>query len=307
MTQSILPLRVLKFGGSSIGSASGIRRAAGAVSDARTDCRPVLVVSAMASVTDTLGSILNVTGEERARQLSALYHLHLETASELLDPPALDRYRTILTRELGTLIPALRRLESGIGACFDRDQVLAAGERFSAPLIAAFLTTLDIPAEPVDAGSLIRLSGDDSTVDVIRTNVYLRAWASTLPATLVPVVTGFIGGTPCGQTLTLGRGGSDFSAALIASAIGADRMERWTDVDGLFSSDPNADPTAEQYEILLMEDAALLNSAERLGMHRDTITPLLATRTPLRVRSLAGRNTGTLVIPAGERMRSHEI
>jgi len=100
--------------------------------------------------------------------------------------------------------------------------------------------------------------------------------------------------------VTLGRGGSDFTASLLASALNANLLERWTDVDGLFSGDPKESGEAEKYEVLRMKDAEILNHANKLGMHEHTITPLLASRTPLRVRSLLSQGAGTLVIPITE-------
>ncbi len=190
-----------------------------------------------------------------------------------------------------------------LGTRFDREQIRAAGERMSTPLVAAYLADRGTDSRVVDASSLVRMS-DDRVVDTHQTSVFVRSWASTLSSSVVPVIAGFIGGTACGNTLTLGRGGSDLTAALLASALDADRMERWTDVDGLYTSDPRLNPTARPFDVMLMEDAALLNSANRLGMHRHTLEPLLTTRTPLRVRSLNGTGLGTLVIPSGRRRGS---
>jgi len=331
MSTSEKQFRVLKFGGTSVGSSRAIRRTADVVERSLKECRPVLVVSALATVTDTLEGLIDSNDAERSRAtadkqsdtdvstatddcaattddyahtLKQLIGLHIRTASELLSPRSLPSYERIVRYEVGLVIPPLRRLVARIGTRFDREQIRATGERLSTPLVASFLADRGLDARSVDASSLVRMNADNRTVDSHQTTVFIQSWATTLSASLISVITGFIGGTACGNTLTLGRGGSDFTAALLASALGADRMERWTDVDGIFTSDPRSNPSAKLVNVMRMEDAALLNSANRLGMHRHTLEPLLTTRTPLRVRSLRGTGLGTLVIPSGGRRGS---
>ncbi len=296
-----LPIRVLKFGGSSVADQSAIRRVIEVVKSSATKSRVVVVVSALARVTNALDAMLQDTKTDRTKELLTLYRRHVEPATELLSASELDTYRAALGNHLSTIIPALRRVNQRANTRFDVECILAAGERFSVPLVAAALRTAGLQSRAVDATSLIRVeSVHGCDVDHEKTYDQIRRWYQTLQPREIPVVTGFIAGTPCGRTVTLGRGGSDFTASLLASALRADLLERWTDVDGLYSEDPEDSDVATKYEVLRMEDAEILNSANRLGMHKHTISPLLASRTPLRVRSLHSKGTGTLVIPTNE-------
>lgn len=294
-----LPIRVLKFGGSSVGDPEAIRQVLNVVQHAATKNRVIVVVSALAQVTNTLDAMVNNREADRTTELLNLYRRHVETANALLSEPAANDYRAVLSNRLSSIIPSLRRVNQNIHTHFDSENILAAGERFSVPLIAAVLRDAGLQSRVSDAVSLIRVDKlRGPKVDHEKTYQQIRNWYQTLQAGEIPVVTGFIAGAPCGRTVTLGRGGSDFSASLLASALEADLLERWTDVDGLYSEDPNTSSDARKYDVLRMEDAHSLNSAKLLGMHEHTIQPLLASRTPLRVRSLRTGGSGTLVLPS---------
>ena len=301
-TESIpLPVRVLKFGGSSVADPDAIRRVIDIIERSATKNRVVVVVSALARVTNTLDAMLRDPETDQTKELLNLYGRHVDTARELLSESELENYRVTLGNHLSTIIPALRRVNQHVNTHFDAERILAAGERFSVPLVAAALRTAGLQSRAVDAASLIRVeSVSVSDVDHEKTTDQIRRWYQTLQPIEIPVVTGFIAGAPCGRTVTLGRGGSDFTAALLASALNADLLERWTDVDGLFSADPNGSEAGRKYEVLRMEDAEMLNNANRLGMHEHTISPLLTSRIPLRVRSLQSKGAGTLVVPTPE-------
>ena len=296
-----LPVRVLKFGGSSVGDPGAICRVIDIVQTSATKNRVVVVVSALARVTNTLDAMLRDPAPDRAKELLNLYRRHVDSARELLSEAELETYRATLGNHLSNIIPALRRVNQHASTHLDAAHILAAGERFSVPLVAAALRTAGLNSRSVDARSLIRVdSVSESDVDHKKSYDQIRRWYKTLQPGEIPIVAGFIAGAPCGRTVTLGRGGSDFTASLLASALNANLLERWTDVDGLFSADPKESGKAEKYEVLRMEDAEILNHANKLGMHEHTITPLLASRSPLRVRSLLSQGAGTLVIPITE-------
>jgi aspartate kinase len=118
------------------------------------------------------------------------------------------------------------------------------------------------------------------------------------------VVTGFIGSTADGRTTTLGRGGSDYSAALLAHSLAAEVMERWTDVDGIYTADPRADRSAQRLACIVLEEARAWNQAGRLGMHRKALDPLVTAGIPVRVRSTAApEKSGTWIVPSSEDRR----
>ncbi len=301
-------VRVLKFGGSSVGDPDAIRRVVEIIKKSARLYRPIVVVSALASVTNALETLLRNQQQDRTALLIDLYRRHMETARQLLSSSALVSYRSALGDELASIMPALRRINQRMHTRFDHERILAAGERFSAPLIAAVLQDAGYAARPIDAATLIRVSDvEDADVELTTTYGLIRTWYERTSIDEIPVVTGFIAAAPCGRTVTLGRGGSDFTAALIASALGANLLERWTDVDGLFSEDPNCSTDARQFQVLRMEDAEILCSASRLGMHRHTLTPLLSSRIPLRVRSLKTGGAGTLVIPSSQNLPERQL
>ena len=298
-----VPVRVLKFGGSSVGDAQSIRRVAEIVRKATRRRRIIVVVSALARVTNTLEQIILDRRTDRAALLLTLYRRHVDTARELLSPDELARYRSSLGDQLAVILPSLRRLRRGEQTRFDEEAVLAAGERFSVPLVAACLRDSGLDAVPVDGATLIRKAVDECDsetpgVDGRRTDDLIRSWYAELPSDRVPVVSGYVASSDCGHTVTLGRGGSDYSASLIASALGADLLERWTSVDGLYTGDPGTDRFAARYRLLRLDDAEVLNRSGGLGMHRHTIAPLISSRIPLRVRSFDSTDPGTLVIPS---------
>jgi len=291
-------IRVLKFGGSSVGTPASIRQVVQVVLAASRSRRIIVVVSALADVTDLLEEIVDLRSGETVSHLLVLYRRHLQTAKELLSGKYLAAYRSVLSREFAFVVPSIRRIRERVSSRFDPENVLAAGERFSAPLIAAALAEAGLASTHVDASRLIRVSEPGlREVDQHITRDHIQRWFSRLPINEIPVVTGYIGSAECGNTVTLGRGGSDLTAALLAASLSAEVLERWTDVDGLYTADPESDPTARKYDILPMDDAVSLNRAEKLGMHKHTLEPLISSHTPMHVKSFTRPGSGTLIIP----------
>ena len=295
-------LKVLKFGGTSVGSADRIQRVVEIIRQAAQSYRVVVVTSAASGVTNTLVSALDAMRQETiqpemlAEGLWARYHV---LATGVLRPESLRLYEDMLQawsgkieRLAGTtpVTPALT------------DQVLALGERLAAPLIALALRDAGLSAVPQDAVSLV--CTDDTfgaaLVDVSETYRQAQAWHTHLPASTVPVVTGFIGATRAGETTTLGRGGSDYSAALLAAALRAAVLERWTDVDGLYTDDPYKNQNAHRLTRIRLEEAWAWNHAGRLGMHRKALDPLVEAEIPVHVRATTTpEGPGTWILPAG--------
>ncbi|WP_263784778.1 aspartate kinase [Salinibacter grassmerensis] len=298
-----LPVRVLKFGGTSVGSAEGIKNAVRLVRAATETCRPVVVVSAAAGATDDLAQAAAeaqsdcVPVEAWTRRVGRRYRT---LAADTLGDEALRaRYATALQAELSELRRALQRM-SGPNAAAARDVVLAAGERLMVPLVAAALDACGCASRAVDAARLIRTDAahGNATVQWDATRRQVRDWHRGRAAGL-PVATGFVGGTADGETTTLGRGGSDLSAAVLAWALGADRMERWTDVDGLYTRDPDEHSDAQHLQRIDFEQARAWTKAGRLGMHPSTLDPLIDAGIPLRVRCTHRPEApGTRIAPA---------
>lgn len=293
-------LKVMKFGGTSVGSPERLKTVAELV--ARTEAegyRVVCVVSAASGVTDRLAASLADAGSSGT--LDYLRDRYTTLAGAVLPPEALSAYLTDLEETLAPVasVYALRAL---LGACPDQEGVvLACGERLMAPLVAALLRDRGIPARPVDAGDLFE-TNDQYTEAAVRLDPTVRritAWFARWPERVVPVVTGWVGSTRNGRTSVLGRGGSDYTAAVLARALGADVMERWTDTDGIYTADPNIDPSARHVPTIPYHEALPFNRAGRLGMHHRALDPLRATRIPVHVRStFAPDGPGTFILPA---------
>lgn len=275
-------MRVHKFGGTSLAGGARIRAAAELVG--RAGEPSVVVVSAMEGVTDLLAALATEAarggvGDGGSRvgpgdpRLARLAEEHRKGARELartsgvdtgaapgLDD-ALERIDRILARLGGTLASLAAASDDG-----DRDrlthEVLAAGEDLSVTLMALGLEGAGLVPEVVDARSVVRTEAPEGKVAVPRDEVaYELARARLLPlldAGRTPVLQGFVGATADGRTTTLGRGGSDFTAALVGAALDAGEVTIWTDVDGIFSGDPRISPDVEILPEMGYEEAVEL-------------------------------------------------
>ncbi|MEM6326770.1 MAG: aspartate kinase [Bacteroidota bacterium] len=296
-----MPLHVLKFGGTSVGSAASLARVAEIVSRGARQHRLVVVVSAASGVTDTLAraaSALDGTGADPDPWVAEVRARYDRLGAETLSDASRRRYAIHL--EVHT--EALRRTLAAIARQSSpslRDAALAAGERLSVPLVAAVLREAGLNALPTDAAPLIATDAQhgDARVDQEETDRAIRQWHRGLRLGVVPVVTGFIGRAPGGAVTTLGRGGSDYTAGLIAGALGAACLERWTDIDALYTADPRRDPTARRLRSVPMTEAVRLARLGRLGIHARALDPLQSTPTTVRVRPTSDPDApGTWVV-----------
>ncbi len=296
-------LKVLKFGGTSVGSSERLQRVVEIVRRTAQTHRVVVVTSAAAGVTDTLAAALEAMEEgtfSKEALAEGLWVRHHVLAAGLLRPATLRLYERTLQDVLLAQIERLKNRAPAPPAV--ADQVLALGERLAAPLLALALREAGLCASPQDAAALIRTDATfgAALVDVAETYRQAQRWHAGLPAATVPVVTGFIGATATATTTTLGRGGSDYSAALLAAALHASVLERWTDVDGLYTDDPYKNGQARRLLRIRLEEAWAWNHAGRLGMHRNALDPLVEAEIPIHVRSTAApEGPGTWILPAG--------
>lgn len=304
----VRPLKVLKFGGTSVGAPERLRRVVEIVTRAAVDHRVVVIASAASGVTDRLILALERlpgdAGEVDVliRELTAR---HVDLAAGVLAPATRAAYEA----RLDNLLIALRaRLEQardhGLTPAL-RDDVVAAGERLSVPLVAAAVRDAGPISFDQDAAPLVHTDAThgEAIVDLGATEQAIQHWWRSVASDTVPVVTGFIGSTPEGATTTLGRGGSDYSAALFAASLRADAFERWTDVDGLYTDDPRRNEQAQRLAFVILEEAVHWNHAGRLGMHRKALDPLVAAGIPAYVRSTAlPDEPGTVILPAGHHL-----
>lgn len=280
-------MRVLKFGGTSVADAAAIERLV-AIVRSRQGARTV-VVSALAGVTDRLLAIAALAVDDRAAATGALEDVlirHLTVAATLGDRAAAQVEPMLrgIARGAERAVDAIAAAQDASAALADK--LVAAGELWSSRLVAAFLSAGGVRTQWIDARHVLRTDGRHrhATPDLAATDEAVRRHVRpALALDRVVVVGGFIGSGPDGATTTLGRGGSDYSAALLGACLLADEIEIWTDVDGVFSADPRLVGHARVLAALSYEDAEILAMFGARVLHPKTIEPAAALDIPVRV------------------------
>jgi aspartate kinase len=179
-----------------------------------------------------------------------------------------------------------------------RDLISSLGERLMVPIFAQYLLSLGVPAKPVDARELIVTSEESEflLVDFEETRKRCEQLTAIVDSGVVPVVTGFICSTPGGQTTTLGRGGSDYSASIIGASIKAAEIQIWTDVNGVMTADPRIVPEARVLERVSYKEAAEMSYFGAKVLHPQTIMPAVDEGIPIRIKNtFAPDMPGTLI------------
>lgn len=279
---------VMKFGGTSVGDSNAIARVAEIVRG-RLPQRPIVVVSAMAKVTDQLLQMARAAGEgDRQKALILARECrerHYNTAGELLGTALFTQFHSDLGSEFEELEELLRGI-AAVGELTPRttDHVAAFGEVLSSKLVTAALSAHDLPATHVDSRDCIVT--DETFMRAAPlfddTNAKLREYvAPVIERAQVPVMGGFIGATRAGVTTTIGRGGSDFSAAIVGAGLNADKIEIWTDVDGMMTTDPNICPDARRIKTISFEEAAELAYFGAKVLHPATVLPAIQKNIPV--------------------------
>jgi bifunctional aspartokinase / homoserine dehydrogenase 1 len=290
-------MRILKFGGSSVGLPERVR-AAGEIIQRRyqeTGGELLVVVSAFQGVTDELCTLtsLAVRGVEYLPQLEALERLHLAAIEELLPLDAREHARDSMCAVLAETVALLDETKASFYASPARaDAIMSAGERLSAQIVAASLRAAGLPAVYLDTRPLV-LTDDHfgvAHVQTAATHQRIQGWHASLTgsgaaARPLAVATGYIGATADGRTTTLGRGGSDYTAALFGAALDADEIEIWTDVDGVMSADPRAVPGAFTLPALTYAETMELAHFGAKVIFPPTMRPAMAKAIPLRVKN----------------------
>ncbi|GIV53867.1 MAG: hypothetical protein KatS3mg039_0385 [Candidatus Kapaibacterium sp.] len=290
---------ILKFGGTSVAGAAQIAAVADIVAQAAATTPVLVVVSAFRGVTDMLLHMARsaATGQDWQSLWQQVADRHRQTAEELSLGPC---------TELEELLEDLHRFCTGIallGECTTRmlDHVAAYGELLSSRLLVAHCTHRGEDAIWHDVRSVIitDASFTSAAVDWERTIAAARAHLQPLLATHRIVVTqGFIGSTPTGTTTTLGRGGSDYSAAILGACLHADRIEIWTDVSGIFSADPRRIPDAQSLPTVTLGEVAALAAYGARVLHPRTIEPAIEQAIPVVVRNtFEPTHPGTEIVP----------
>lgn len=290
---------VCKFGGTSVEDAPAIRRLAGVIG-ARRSQQPLVVVSALSGVTDGLLELAARTAEgDRAgleRGIQALSERHALVAAALgLQPEVIGGIRAEVDGIARTLKDRLGQpVEPALA-----DWAAGHGELWSSRLVAAAIAAAGLPVTLADARSFMltddRFGRARPREDAL-TAAAREALLPPLAGGQVVVTQGFIGSAPDGRPTTLGRGGSDYTAALLGAALDADCVEIWTDVSGLMSADPRVVPEARTLAEASYEEAAELATFGARVLHPATQIPLVQKGIPIRVlNSRAPSHPGTLI------------
>jgi aspartate kinase len=306
-----MSLLVMKFGGTSVGNATAIAGLAEITRDQLTVWdRVVVVVSAMSGVTDLLiqGAQTAAAGDANSYKTIAaqLREKHAAALAELVvRPEEADATRAGIERlieEFELLCHSVQVL----GEVSPRalDAISSLGERMSVRLVATALWARGIAAEAVDAADFLITSAHFGAAVPLQPQTRERAHARLMPLLergVVPVVTGFIGATESGVTTTLGRGGSDYSGAIVGAALDAEELAIYTDVDGVMTTDPRLTPHARVIPVISYAEMGELAYFGAKVLHPRTIRPVVERQIPLRIRNTFNpTHAGTLVLAEAE-------
>jgi aspartate kinase len=298
---------IMKFGGTSVENAEAFRTVATIVSSHRA-VHPVIVVSAVAGFTSALlaSTTIAIEGDARAatKSLDNYFGRHSSIAAQTLNDGSRQAFETAATdarreiRQLHKIIAAHPVTSPPL-----QDEIVAYGEHLSSLLLVAVLRENGLAARHVDARECIRTDDNyGNAAPLLETKGATRAKLTPLiEAENIPVLGGFIGSTKAGATTTLGRGGSDYSAALVGAALNAREIQIWTDVSGVLTADPRVVPKARTIPMLSYQEAAELAYFGAKVLHPKTIQPAVDRNIPVRVcNSRAPESPGTLIVAESE-------
>ncbi len=295
----------MKFGGTSVGDVAAFSRVVHILS--LNDGRPaVIVVSAMTRMTDALLAAFEMAkkgdGSTAFESLLPHFERHMEVAGHFLSEPGSKPFVTELELARGELSDLLTRAaRRSLPLSMLKDAIVSYGEQLSSRLLTEVLKASGVKTRHFDARRLIVTDDEfgsaapiiDETAELIRLEL--------LPAIEdgeVPILGGFIAGNRSGETTTLGRGGSDYSAAIVAAALDAKELQIWTDVTGVMTCDPRICSNARTIPVLSYEEAAELAYFGAKVLHPKTIKPAVDGQIPVRVcNTFEPTSTGTMVLP----------
>jgi len=301
-------LHVMKFGGTSVGDAGCMRQVVEIVREASAGNALVVVVSAMAGVTNQLLDVaefaangdyrraLGILDQVRKKHYSTLHEL-ISSGREGVEEQMQELFGLCVnwceTARHSGLTPKLRASISSLG------------ERLSAPLIAAALAELGVVSEAIEASEVLVTDNHFAAAEPLMELTRERCEACLRPLLdkgVVPVVTGFLGATVEGELTTLGRGGSDYSATILGAVLAADEVTIWTDVEGILTADPRLVPDAATIPTISYQEAAELAYYGAKVLHPKTLRPVMQSGIPVWIRNtFAPKKAGTKIIPDGRK------
>jgi len=285
---------VLKFGGTSVSTKKSIETICEIIKREQGN-QPIVVVSALKGITDMLLSLTKATNVEQKDLLKIIRQQHFELINALFVKRESVRVFAYIDEYLQQIQYILLTEE------FDKQKenlLVSYGERMSSYIITSVLRNYGIPAQQVVATELIVTDDQLDNADFLleETRVRLQNLYLFINNNIVPIITGFIGATRCGRVTTLGRGGSDYSAAIIGACLRAQEIQIWTDVDGVFTADPHIFKDAKRFSKLTYEKASMLAAQGAKVLHPQTIRPASQASIPVRVlNTFNPEGMGTLI------------
>jgi len=280
---------VMKFGGTSVGNADRISNVADIIKS-HLDKKPIVVVSAVGGVTDKLIELCNASSKgEGNKNLDEIKKIHSEILEKLnLDKSLLEKDFEALT----SLVNNNKKVDAKV-----LDEFQSFGEQMSSKIVAAQLNKIGVRAGAFNAWNLGFVTNDEFGKAEPLDEAFNNLNNNIKTLNVVPIVTGFIGKTKDGEITTLGRGGSDYSAAIVGSAIDASEIQIWTDVDGIMSADPRIVGNAKTLEKISFAEASELAYFGARILHPKTILPAMKKNIPVRVlNSFNPKGSGTLIL-----------
>ncbi|MEX2570829.1 MAG: lysine-sensitive aspartokinase 3 [Gemmatimonadota bacterium] len=300
---------IMKFGGTSVEDTAAMERLAAIVQE-RLGARPVVVVSALRGVTDALlQSVARASAgspEEGTEWLDEQLTRHVSIAADTLSPPEQTGIEDAVRDARHELHKLLRIVADHPGTRLPlQDEIVSYGERLSSTLVSAVLRARGVASRMIDSRTCIRTT-DEHTQSVpippLTRDCTRTALLPLLADGVVPVLGGFIASAESGATTTLGRGGSDYSAAIFGAALDASEIQIWTDVTGFLTADPRVVPGARPLSRLSYAEAAELAFFGAKVLHPKTIQPAVETAIPVRIcNSRRPELAGTLITGESER------
>lgn len=283
---------VMKFGGSSIANADRIRNVAKIVKS-QAKRNPIVVVSGLGGVTDNLIDAANIAaeGNEANSKADAIVQRHYDAISELNLSPQ------IIINEVQDMTGLLRKI-SRIRKLKPEalDRMMSLGERMSVRIIAAYLSSIGMPAVGYDAYDIGMLTDSNFGNADVLSEAYSRIRNSLKRISETPIITGFIAKDRKGNITTLGRGGSDYTACIIGSAIDAEEIQIWTNVDGIMTADPRIVSAAKNISKISYEEEAELEFLGANTLHPKGILPAIGKNINVRIlNTLNPKHRGTLI------------
>jgi len=275
---------VMKFGGTSVGSADAIRKA-GEIVKSSVKKRPVVIVSAVSGITDMLINAANNIGRDNTENFNAIRKKHCEILDRLgLEMPEVNK----LLDEAEETIESISKLNAE-----QLDKAMSFGERLSARIVAAHLEKIGVKAKAYDAFEIgMATNSKFGEAEPLNADFEMLRKLDH-----VAVVTGFIGKDSKGRITTLGRGGSDYTAAIIGAALDADEIQIWTDVDGIYSADPKIVKEAKKIEKISFNEVAELAFFGAKVLHPKTLLPAMDRNIPVKVlNTFCSKGSGTIIM-----------